>query len=77
MVLDEDGETVLKANHMAERLFGREPGELIGQQIGQLVIQHDEGAMGVRADGSMFPVSAERHLAYQNGRRLFVETVTM
>ena len=76
MVLDEDGKTVLKANHMAERLFGREPGELIGQQIGQLVIQHDEGAMGVRADGSMFPVLAERHVTYQNGRRLFVETVS-
>lgn len=75
MVLDEDGTTVIKNNRMAERLFGREPGELVGKRFDQLVMPHDGETVGVRADGSRFPVVAERHPAFLHGRRLFVETV--
>ena len=75
MVLDEDGVTVIKNNHTAERLFGRDPGELIGVRFDQLVVQREGDVVGVRPDGSTFPVSAERHPAFLHGRRLFVETV--
>ena len=39
MVLDEDGVTVIKNNHTAERLFGRDPGALIGMRFDELVMQ--------------------------------------
>ena len=75
MVLDEDGVTVIKNNHTAERLFGRDPGALIGMRFDELVMQREGDAVGVRPDGSTFPVAAERHPAFLHGRRLFVETV--
>lgn len=60
MVLDEDGVTVIKNNHTAERLFGRDPGALIGMRFDELVMQREGDAVGVRPDGSTFPVAAER-----------------
>lgn len=75
MVLDEDGVTVIKNNRTAERLFGRDPGALIGMRFDQLVQQREGEAVGVRPDGSTFPVATERHPSFLHGQRLFVETV--
>lgn len=75
MVLDEDGATVIKNNHTAERLFGRDPGALIGMRFDELVMEREGEVVGVRPDGSAFPVEAERHPTVLHGRRLFVETV--
>ena len=75
LVLDEDGTTIVKSNRMAERLFGRDPGALLGLPLDQLIQQREGEPVGVRPDGSTFPVVAERHPAFLHGRRLFVETV--
>ena len=75
MVLGEDGVTIIKNNHTAERLFGRDPGGLLGMRFDQLVVQREGESVGLRPDGSTFPVAAQRHPAFLHGRRLFVETV--
>ena len=43
--------------------------------LDELVEQREGDTVGVRPDGSTFPVATERHATFLHSRRLFVETV--
>lgn len=63
VVLDESG-LIVKANRTAERMFGYGPEQLLHRPLNELTRNGESGRIGLRPDGSHFPILSERNVVH-------------